>query len=83
LKSESYKELENLSEKDLIDKHDKLSKDTVVGTRHYLDELYRRTQIRQTKTMLRYTKWMLAFTIVITLATFINVSVFVIDFFQG
>ena len=44
--SESFEELQNMSEEELIKQHDERAKHTVVGTQHYQDELARREAIR-------------------------------------
>jgi hypothetical protein len=53
--SETLAELRSLSDDDLIRRHDELAKRTAVGTNHYLQELSRRDQDRQTRAMLQYT----------------------------
>ena len=40
--SMSVEQLRNASEEELIREHDRLATHTVVGTKHYLDELWRR-----------------------------------------
>ena len=40
--SMSVEQLRNASEEELIREHDRLATHTVIGTKHYLDELWRR-----------------------------------------
>jgi hypothetical protein len=71
--SENITRLRELSDAELISLHDAHATTTVVGTNHYLAELGRRDQQRATDTMLRYTRLMMWMTVVITIATIINV----------
>lgn len=41
----TIRELRALSKDDLIERHDRLARNTQVGTGHYLQELYRRDQL--------------------------------------
>ena len=65
-------ELRSLSDKKLIDEHDKLAKSTQVGTSYYLEELHRRE-------LMRHTKAISAMTAVITVVTIANVILFAIS----
>lgn len=67
--AESLKELRSLSNDELIKNHDELAKQTVVGTRHYLNELYRRDTDRATRTIVRLTWSIAGMTVIVTLAT--------------
>lgn len=73
--SEPLKDLRELSDKEIISRHDHLAESTQVGLDHYLREMYRRDQDRQTQAMLGYTQQIKIMTIVITVLTFINVVV--------
>lgn len=73
--SEPLKELRALSDEEVIARHDKLAEQTVVGTLHYLNEIARRDQDRQTQAMLRYTQWITYMTIIMTIATILNLIV--------
>ena len=73
--AQTLAELRALSDDDLVREHDRLAKGTQVGTNHYLQELARREQHRQTEKMLRFTKWVGIKTVVITIATVINMVV--------
>ena len=64
----------NLTDDELVEKHDAQAKTTVVGIQYFLDELNRRYQERQTQAMLRFTKWTTVMTVVITHATLDNVG---------
>ena len=66
-------DLRNLTDDELVERHDIQAKSTVVGIQYYLDELNRRNQERQTESMLRFTKWITVMTVVITVATLANV----------
>lgn len=74
--SETLKELRSLSDEELVVRHDELARQTQVGVQHYLSELARRDQDRQTKAILRYTIWIAIMTIIMTIATLLNVFVF-------
>ena len=71
----SLSDLRNLTDAELVERHDYQAKTTVVGTQYFVDELNRRYQVRQTKAMLRFTKWIAGMTIVITAATFVNLGI--------
>ena len=70
--SETVAKLREISDDELVRLHDAHAKNTVVGTAHYLAELGRRDQQRATDAMLRYTRQMTRMTVVITIATIIN-----------
>ncbi len=67
--------LKELSDNELIAEHDDSAKNTVVGTRHYLDELRYRQQSRVASKLEGFTKWIFWLTVVVTLATVANVAV--------
>ena len=67
-------DLRSLTDDELVERHDIQAKSTVVGIQYYLDELSRRHQEQQTKSMLRFTKWITVMTVVITVATLANVG---------
>ena len=69
----TFTALRDLSEEQLIDRHDKVAGSHSPGVDYYLRELARRDQDRQTKAMLRYTWWIRVMTVVMTIATIINV----------
>ena len=77
---ETVAQLRALSEEQLIHEHDKIAKDFNPKSDHYLSELFRRGQDRQTQTMLRYTFWITLMTGAMTLATIIN---FIVLFNSG
>ena len=70
--SEHLKKLRSMSDEELVAEHDRHAQHTQVGINHYLAELARREQHRQTEAMLRYTKWITFMTVVITAATIGN-----------
>lgn len=70
--SESLKDLRVLSDEELIERHDNLAKSTQVGVNHYLREIARRDQDKQTKAMLSFTKWITIVTVTIMIFTIVN-----------
>ena len=75
----SLHDLQNLTDDEVIRKHDEQAKTTVVGTQYFLGELNRRYQERQTNTMLRLTKCITFMTLVVTAATIANVVLIVVN----
>jgi hypothetical protein len=71
--AETLKELRGLSDNEVIAHHDRAAPNVSVTTGHYLQELARRDQDRQTRAMLRYTLWIAAMTGVVSVATIVNV----------
>lgn len=76
--SELIKDLRLLSDKEIVGRHDRLAQSTQVGVNHYLSELARRDQYRQTRAMLSFTKWITIMTIAITVLTIVNVIITVL-----
>jgi len=72
--SELLKDLRVLSDEEIIDRHDRLAESTQVGVNHYLREIVRRDQDRQTKAMLNFTKWITIMTVAIMIFTIVNVA---------
>lgn len=66
--SPNFAQLRTMTDEELIARHDAAATSTVVGTRHYLDELNSRDVRRQTAKMVRLT-W------VITFLTLVNVVI--------
>ena len=82
-------DLRGMSIDDLIKMHDNQAHQTGTDVKYYLAEIARRDQERQTeamlscnKTMLKYTYRMLWFTIVVTVATLLNLVAVVIPLFK-
>jgi len=73
--AEDLKTLRDLPDDILIRKHDEIAKVTVVGTNHYLAEIARRDQDKQTKAMLKYTWWITVMTVIMTIATIVNIII--------
>ncbi len=73
----SWADLQNLSDEQLIAEHDRLAKNTELGTRSYLDELRYRNQARVSTQVERFTRWIFWMTLVVTGTTVINVAVLV------
>ena len=57
--SPSIKEAKLLTDKQIIELHDKAAENTAIGTQFYLDELARRGQDKVNKEMLKLTNIML------------------------
>ena len=66
----------------LIREHDAAATHTVVGISYYLEEIARREQAEQTHTMLQYTKQVRTMTVIVTVATIINVLVTAVLLFK-
>lgn len=78
MNSPSLKELRAMSEDQLIENHDILATrgaGTTVGTQYFLDEIARREQSKQTEAMLSYTRWITRMTVLVTLATILNLVI--------
>jgi hypothetical protein len=75
--SRSIEELRGSSDEELIRAHDRLAKSTSIGVNYYLDELARRENARQQATMIRLTWAIAAMTLVVTIATIVNLVVFI------
>jgi len=73
----SVRELRKASEEKLIQEHDELAEHTLPGVDYYLNELARRRSDRQQTTMIRLTWAIAAMTLVVTLATLVNLYVFI------
>lgn len=71
--AKKYAELKSLSKKELIEIYDAKTKNTVVGTRHYLDEIERRVREEENRQMVRMTRQMRNMTIGILVLTVLNV----------
>lgn len=71
--SHTISELRTKSDAELIEKHDRLSEHTIVGTDYYLQELARRNAASQTTAMLKFTSTINRLTWAITTLTALNV----------
>ena len=70
-------ELKTMSDDEVISEYDKRTSSTVVGTAFFLDEIRFREANRTSLRMEKLT-WAIAFmTLVVTIATIVNVTVFV------
>ncbi len=81
--SHSIQSLKDLSDKELIEQHDELAQTTVMGTQYYLSELRHREQVETNQEMGRLTRWIFGFTVVVTIATVINLGLFITQFFNS
>jgi hypothetical protein len=86
--AESIAQLRQISDTDLIQRHDSLAQSTAVGTAHYLAELGRRDQQKISDEMLRFTLEMdkmtrrITFlTVVTTVATLVGTGKAILDWF--
>lgn len=71
--SHKISELRTKSDQELIEEHDRLSEDTIVGTDYYLQELARRDAANQTTLMLKLTSTIGRLTWAIAILTVLNV----------
>ena len=71
----SLADLRALSEDELISQHDEQAKNTVVGIQYYLDELRYREQSRVAANVENFTRCILWLTVVVVIATVVNVGV--------
>lgn len=74
--SYTISELENLSDEELLAQHDIRAENTVMGISYFLDEIRSRKQAKTNKIMERITKRIYVLTIVVTLATLVNLALF-------
>ena len=77
--AETLKELMDLPIDEVIAKHDDVAGRTNPATSYYLGVISWLHQSQQTDSMLGYTKWMTAMTVVILIATIVNVSVAIVS----
>jgi hypothetical protein len=70
-------DVQNMSDEELIKQHDTIATShyVVVGLDYFLDEIKRRESSRQQNTMLAYTRQIRVMTIIMTIATIVNVLV--------
>ena len=73
--SMSYKELQKISDDQLVNLYDEQAQHTCVGINYYADELNRRQSERANKVMVRCTVAITIMTAVMLLATIVNVIV--------
>jgi len=74
-----YVELKEMSDAEIITTFDKEVSPSYNATAdYYLSELFRRSQDRQSAVMLKYTKWVTIMTVVITIATILNLILFIV-----
>ena len=75
--SRSIAGLRRTSDEQLTEEHDRIAKNTVVGVDYYLNELRRRESARREKVMVGLAIVIAAMTLVVTIATVINLWVFI------
>ena len=71
----SLAQLRAMSDDEIVRLYDKQASNTVVGINYWTEELNRRSQQRQTDSMLGLTKWITLMTVIITIATLVNVGI--------
>jgi hypothetical protein len=90
--AESIKQLRQLTDDEIIARHDKHAQSTSVGTNHYLTGLARRDQekhdqvmldltekmLEYTETVVKFTKWIVVMTMIMLICTIINVLAMVL-----
>lgn len=72
-KAPTLRQLQAMSDDQLVEAYDAHAQNTVVGTGFYLEELRSREMEHMTRQMLHLTRWIAGFTFVVTVATIINV----------
>jgi len=73
----TIRELRHASDEELIEEHDELATHTIPGVDYYLNELARRDSAGQQATMIRLTYAIATMTLVVTIATIVNLIVFI------
>jgi len=71
--SHTIKELQEMSDEQIVTEHDRLAQETSIGIKYFLHEVERRAQNRQTEAMLLYARRMSKLTVLITILTVVNV----------
>ena len=77
--SMSYKELTQLSDKELIEQYDKQASSTCVGLNYYTEEIARRRNEKSNKLMVNLTIAITVMTAVMLISTIINVIVAIMN----
>ena len=75
----SLKELRELTDEQLVTEHDNCAASTVSHIHYFLEEIKRRDQNRQTKTIIEYTRKMLILTVIIAILTVVNVVAVIVQ----
>ena len=75
--AETYEELRKLSDDELIKRYDDRSRNVDLRFTYFLDELHRRRQERHTNQLKMMTWAITGMTVVITIATIVNVVVLI------
>jgi len=79
MKAPSLRELKSMSNEELVSAYDTHAQGTQVGTSFLLDEIRYREMADLNAKVVSLTKWITFLTVVITLATIVNVIVFLND----
>jgi hypothetical protein len=75
----SIRKLRDTPDEEFIRDHDVLAEGTVASVHYYLNELARRESARQQATMIKLTCAIATITLVVTIATIVNLIVFMAD----
>ena len=79
MSTHKWADLKNLSDDELIAEYDVRAKHTGVGTQFYADELRYREQSRVAGKLEKFTRQIFWLTVVVTLATVVNIAVAIKD----
>jgi len=74
-----YKQVCALTDAEAIEHFDRVAEHTTDSLSFWRDELFRRAEAAQTRTMLRLTRWITIMTGVMTAATVVNVILFALN----
>ena len=74
-----WAEVQKLSMEEVVAEFDKIAGQTVNNLNFWAAEVSRRMQERQSSGMLRLTKWIAVMTVVMTVATIVNVILFALS----
>ena len=74
-----YAQVRALTDAEAIEHFDRVAKHTTDSLSFWRDELFRRAEAAQTRSMLRLTKCIAGMTIVMTAATIVNVILFALS----
>ena len=81
--SESVAELKKLSDEELVERHDKQAQHTQVGIKFYLDELRGRENARLSRSVEKMTRAILWLTVIIGIATLVQLAIALHTMFSG
>ena len=73
------KKLKSMSDEEVVSTYNRLSKSTQVGTNFFMEEIRYREASKLNTQIVSMTRWITVLTVVITIATIVNVIVFLND----